>query len=233
MADTPFPCLQQRSHLFAKRAATIQFCLSVDRPSLCDRRKHRQKRHRQKQSHHFSLTTVLAKKAIRIIVLHAKFTGTRSTVPSRYVEWSIIPLHRYHKKLGGQLLAMGHSRRFEDAPITSGRAPSTDIGDAGRHVSDLPTADEAQNWNRRLFRQISIGGSPRASFGGREVLYGRARRAARHAQGRFGFALIHHSNLISHFSIAGWIASFCAFGTASINSASALLKPAAPADSPR
>ena len=46
-------------------------------------------------------------------------------------------------------------------------------------------------------------------------------------------ALIDHSNLISHFSIGGWIASFCAFGTASINSASALLKPAAPADSPR
>ncbi len=46
-------------------------------------------------------------------------------------------------------------------------------------------------------------------------------------------ALIDHSNLISHFSIAGWIASFCAFGTASINSASALRKPAAPADSPR
>lgn len=46
-------------------------------------------------------------------------------------------------------------------------------------------------------------------------------------------ALIDHSNLISHFSVGGRIASFCAFGTASINSASALLKPAAPADSPR
>src|SRR5258708_20658878 len=46
-------------------------------------------------------------------------------------------------------------------------------------------------------------------------------------------ALIDHFNPISHFSIGGWIASFCAFGTASINSASALLKPAAPADSPR
>jgi hypothetical protein len=55
----------------------------------------------------------------------------------------------------------------------------------------------------------------------------------RHARGRFVVALIDHSNLISHFSIGGWLASSCAFGTASINSASALLKPAAPADSPR
>ena len=46
-------------------------------------------------------------------------------------------------------------------------------------------------------------------------------------------ALIDHSRPIAHFSIDGWIASFCAFGTASINSASALLKPAVPADSPR
>src|SRR5258708_3819150 len=53
-----------------------------------------------------------------------------------------------------------------------------------------------------------------------------------HAQGRFIVALIDHSNLISHFSIGGWIASLCAFGTASIKSASALLTPAAPADSP-
>ena len=49
----------------------------------------------------------------------------------------------------------------------------------------------------------------------------------RHAQGRFVVALIDHPNLISHFSIGGWLASFCAFGTASINSASASLKPEA------
>src|SRR5260370_38471502 len=42
----------------------------------------------------------------------------------------------------------------------------------------LPTADEAQNWNGRLFRQRSSSGSPRASFCEREVLYGRGRRAA-------------------------------------------------------
>src|SRR5712672_2548008 len=42
-----------------------------------------------------------------------------------------------------------------------------------------------------------------------------------HAQGRFVVALVDHSNLISHFSLGGRIASFCAFGTASINSASA------------
>ena len=40
-------------------------------------------------------------------------------------------------------------------------------------------------------------------------------------------ALIDHSNLISHFSIDGRIASSRAFGTASINSASASLKPEA------
>src|ERR1700682_5664676 len=32
-----------------------------------------------------------------------------------------------------------------------------------------------------------------------------------HVQGRFVVGLIDHSNLISHFSIGGWIASFCAF----------------------
>jgi hypothetical protein len=31
-----------------------------------------------------------------------------------------------------------HSRRFADAPITSGLPPLTDIGGIGRHVSNVP-----------------------------------------------------------------------------------------------
>jgi hypothetical protein len=77
-----FSCLQQRSHLFAKRAAMIQFSLPVNRSSLCDCRKHRHNRYREKQSFHFSLITVLTKyRPFVIIVPYAKFTGTRSTAP--------------------------------------------------------------------------------------------------------------------------------------------------------
>ena len=83
-----------------------------------------------------------------------------------------------------------------------------------------------------FFRQRSSG-SPRASFCEREVLYGRGRRAAARPRPIRLSRVIDRSNLTSHFSIGGWIASFCAFGTASINSASALLKPEAASDSPR
>lgn len=41
--------------------------------------------------------------------------------------------------------------------------------------------------------------------------------------GRSGYRVIDRSNSLSHFQIGGWIASLCAFGTASISSASALL----------
>jgi hypothetical protein len=36
---------------------------------------------------------------------------------------------------------MGHSRHYDHAPITSGLPPSTDIGDASRHVSKVPLTD--------------------------------------------------------------------------------------------
>jgi len=50
-----FACLQQWSHLFAKRAAMIQFSLPVNRSGLCDRCKHRQNRHREEMLFHVSL----------------------------------------------------------------------------------------------------------------------------------------------------------------------------------
>src|SRR6266404_7134913 len=67
------------------------------------------------------------------------------------------------------------------APPNRGSLNSAHIH--GTHVpveepSTASTADEALNWNGRLFCQRSSSGSPRASFCEREVLYGRGRRAA-------------------------------------------------------
>jgi len=40
---------------------------------------------------------------------------------------------------------LGQSRRFDDAPITSGLPLLTDIGGTGRHVSKVPQTDTCED----------------------------------------------------------------------------------------